>query len=185
MDYFLGYIDVRNPWGASFAVKYPLMSMWIETITSHDDTYYNPSAFPCNITSPIPEEKAVYQMVFIWDQNLPIVFCKSRLWTKMRGTWAVGLNWIASYIHSHEALCKHLLSASYTLWPPYRNVKVIAFGKAVLGMVTALEQILGDHITEGVASIPVGSLETAKKLFPHHMPQENSKIRWYVHSGPV
>ena len=56
-------------------------------------------------------------------------------------------------------------------------MKVIAFGKAVLGMVTALEQILGDHITEGVASIPVGSLEMARKLFPHHMPQENSKIR--------
>jgi len=56
-------------------------------------------------------------------------------------------------------------------------VKVIAFGKAVLGMVTSLGQILGDHITEGVASIPVGSLETARKLFSHHVPQENSKIR--------
>jgi len=62
---------------ASFAVECPLMSMWIET--SHDDTYYIPSAFPCNITSPIPEEKAVYQMVFFWDQNLPNIFCKSRL----------------------------------------------------------------------------------------------------------
>ena len=56
-------------------------------------------------------------------------------------------------------------------------MKVVAFGKAVLGMVTALEQILGEHITKGVASIPVGSLETARKLFPHHIPHEDSKIR--------
>jgi len=74
------------------------MSMWIET--SHDDTYYIPSAFPCNITPPIPEEKAVHQMVFFWNQNLPIVFCKSRLWTKVRGTWAVVKHCVSiCYLH--------------------------------------------------------------------------------------
>jgi glycerate 2-kinase len=38
------------------------------------------------------------------------------------------------------------------------NVKVVAFGKAVLGMVGALESILGGHIVSGVASVPVGSV---------------------------
>ena len=58
-----------------------------------------------------------------------------------------------------------------------RNVKIIGFGKAVLGMVTALEQLLGNHISEGVVSIPVGSLEAARRIYPDHRPQENSKIR--------
>jgi len=34
-------------------------------------------------------------------------------------------------------------------------VKVIAFGKAALGMVACLESLLGEHIVEGVASVPV------------------------------
>ena len=34
------------------------------------------------------------------------------------------------------------------------NVKVVAFGKAVLGMVEALESLLGQHIVAGVASVP-------------------------------
>ena len=37
-------------------------------------------------------------------------------------------------------------------------MKVVAFGKAVLGMVGALESILGGHIVSGVASVPVGSV---------------------------
>lgn len=36
------------------------------------------------------------------------------------------------------------------------NVKVVAFGKAVLGMVEALESLLGQHIVAGVASVPKG-----------------------------
>lgn len=59
-----------------------------------------------------------------------------------------------------------------------RNVKIIGFGKAVLGMVMALERLLGNHISEGVISIPVGSLEAARRVFPYHISQENSKIRW-------
>lgn len=57
------------------------------------------------------------------------------------------------------------------------NVKVVAFGKAVLGMVAALEEILGQHITGGVASIPVGAVETAQKFYPNHLPKPGSKIR--------
>ncbi len=58
-----------------------------------------------------------------------------------------------------------------------RNVKVVAFGKAVLGMVTALERMIGSDITEGVASVPVGAVETAEKFYPHHLPPPHSKIR--------
>ena len=38
------------------------------------------------------------------------------------------------------------------------NVKVVAFGKAVLGMVEAVETLLRDHIVSGVASVPVGGV---------------------------
>ena len=37
------------------------------------------------------------------------------------------------------------------------NVHVVAFGKAVLGMVQAVDNILGSHIVQGVASVPFGS----------------------------
>ena len=42
-------------------------------------------------------------------------------------------------------------------------MKVVAFGKAVLGMVEALESLLGEHIVSGVASVPLGSLEKCSK----------------------
>ena len=49
------------------------------------------------------------------------------------------------------------------------NVKVVAFGKAVLGMVEAVETLLGDHIVGGVASVPVGGVSEYR--------ESNSKIR--------
>ena len=39
----------------------------------------------------------------------------------------------------------------------HKNVHVVAFGKAVLGMVKAVNDILGSHIVTGVASVPYGS----------------------------
>ena len=56
-------------------------------------------------------------------------------------------------------------------------MKVIALGKAVLGMVSAVDDLIGSHITEGVASVPVGSLETARLLFPECVPREGCRIR--------
>ena len=44
---------------------------------------------------------------------------------------------------------------------PIRNVKVIAFGKAVLGMTLSLAGIIKDHIVGGVVSVPVGSMDLA------------------------
>ena len=40
------------------------------------------------------------------------------------------------------------------------NVSVVAFGKAVLGMAKAAEDILGKNITRGIASIPFGLVES-------------------------
>ena len=37
-----------------------------------------------------------------------------------------------------------------------RNVHIAAFGKAVLGMVRAAEDVLGDHVVGGIASVPLG-----------------------------
>ena len=48
-------------------------------------------------------------------------------------------------------------------------MKVVGFGKAVLGMVDALESLLGDHIVTGVASVPVRSVRD---------PDSTRKIRY-------
>ena len=45
-----------------------------------------------------------------------------------------------------------------------KNISVVAFGKAVLGMAKAVEDILGDHINQGVASIPLGLPDAIKVL---------------------
>ncbi len=37
-----------------------------------------------------------------------------------------------------------------------KNVYIAAFGKAVAGMVRAADDILGDNIVKGYASVPVG-----------------------------
>ena len=56
------------------------------------------------------------------------------------------------------------------------NVKVVAFGKAVLGMLVSLETLLGDHITDGIASVPVGAVEAAQRTdLPHSV--SRSRVR--------
>ena len=51
---------------------------------------------------------------------------------------------------------QNILSIKEREYPVDRNVSVVAFGKAVLGMAKAVEDILTGHITRGVASIPLG-----------------------------
>ena len=43
-----------------------------------------------------------------------------------------------------------------------KNVYVAAFGKAVVGMVRALEDLIGDHIVDGVASVRYGIIDALK-----------------------
>ncbi|XP_074644737.1 glycerate kinase-like [Tubulanus polymorphus] len=61
-----------------------------------------------------------------------------------------------------------------------KNVYVVGYGKAVLGMIRATENVLGDHIAKGVASIPVG-LQDAFKLYgkSEFLLKENTKIQIY------
>lgn len=51
--------------------------------------------------------------------------------------------------------CSHVLR---------HNVQVVAFGKAVIGMVRAAEEVIGDHIVGGIASVPYGIQDTLKQL---------------------
>ena len=44
-----------------------------------------------------------------------------------------------------------------------RNVYVAAFGKAVIGMIRAADDILGDHLIKGCANVPVGIQEAFRK----------------------
>uniref|UniRef100_A0A8C5WIH7 Glycerate kinase n=1 Tax=Leptobrachium leishanense TaxID=445787 RepID=A0A8C5WIH7_9ANUR len=44
-----------------------------------------------------------------------------------------------------------------------RNLYVVGFGKAVLGMAAALEQIVGRHLLQGVISVPRGLEESLKQ----------------------
>mgnify|MGYP001242510003 CR=1 FL=1 len=54
---------------------------------------------------------------------------------------------------------------NYTL---NRNVKVVAFGKASVDFSKSIENLIGDHITEGIASVPKGIL--------NHFNYSNEKI---------
>lgn len=45
-----------------------------------------------------------------------------------------------------------------------QNVHIVAFGKAVAGMIRAAEDVLGGHVQGGIASIPMGTQETFKRL---------------------
>ena len=43
------------------------------------------------------------------------------------------------------------------LLPVHRNVYVCAFGKAVMDMVGVVVGVLGEHLVQGIASIPIGT----------------------------
>lgn len=57
---------------------------------------------------------------------------------------------------------QNILSIKEREYAVNKNVFVVAFGKAVLGMTKAVDDILGDQIVRGVASIPVGLPDAIK-----------------------
>ncbi|NXL58644.1 GLCTK kinase, partial [Chordeiles acutipennis] len=48
-------------------------------------------------------------------------------------------------------------------FPVKRNLYLVGFGKAVLGMATAAEEILGDHLVRGIISVPLGIQESLQR----------------------
>ena len=57
---------------------------------------------------------------------------------------------------------------------------VAAFGKAVLGMIRAVEEVVGEHIVRGVASVPHGIRETlSNNDLQHFIPGKDSKVEIY------
>ncbi|MFT7804438.1 glycerate kinase [Arapaima gigas] len=62
-------------------------------------------------------------------------------------------------------------------FPLSRNLHLVGFGKAVLGMAAEAERIVGDHLVQGVISVPHGIQETLRKHGKGHMLlQQNSRI---------
>ncbi|UJR28517.1 hypothetical protein I4U23_009755 [Adineta vaga] len=47
------------------------------------------------------------------------------------------------------------------------NLYIAAFGKAALGMCRAVNELYHEHIIKGIASIPVGTIEQAKRKDVH------------------
>ncbi|NXN94715.1 GLCTK kinase, partial [Rhinopomastus cyanomelas] len=48
-------------------------------------------------------------------------------------------------------------------FPVKRNLYLVGFGKAVLGMAAAAEEILGDHLVRGIISVPLGIQESLQR----------------------
>ncbi|NXY60958.1 GLCTK kinase, partial [Callaeas wilsoni] len=48
-------------------------------------------------------------------------------------------------------------------FPVKRDLYLVGFGKAVLGMAAAAEEILGDHLTRGIISVPLGIQESLQR----------------------
>eukprot|EP00041_Stephanoeca_diplocostata_P004285 m.42386 g.42386 ORF g.42386 m.42386 type:complete len:500 (+) comp15027_c0_seq1:205-1704(+) len=57
-----------------------------------------------------------------------------------------------------------------------KNVYIYAFGKAVLGMVTAVDGLCHDHIVHGVASVPEGMVQTLRNKLPHLVPPDTCLV---------
>lgn len=58
------------------------------------------------------------------------------------------------------------------------NVHIVAFGKAAAGMVRATEDILGDHVVDGIASVPIGVAQSLRDNGRSDLlPSETSKTK--------
>lgn len=61
-----------------------------------------------------------------------------------------------------------------------QNVHIVAFGKAVIGMVRAAEDMLGDHIVDGIASVPWSIQDTMKRLGKWSVPAFKTFSLWIL-----
>ncbi|XP_004068676.1 glycerate kinase [Oryzias latipes] len=57
------------------------------------------------------------------------------------------------------------------------NLHLVGFGKAVLGMAAEVERMMGDHLVDGVISVPHGIQQTMRQHGKSHLlPKENGQI---------
>lgn len=84
---------------------------------------------------------------------------------------------------------KNAISINNREYSVDKNVSVVAFGKAVLGMCKAVEDILKGHIIRGVASIPVGLPDAIKVLtywvVPEKIQKRKEKKRFLFETIPL
>ncbi|KAM9271981.1 glycerate kinase [Cariama cristata] len=63
-------------------------------------------------------------------------------------------------------------------FPVKRDLYLVGFGKAVLGMAAAVEDILGDHLVHGIINVPLGIQESLQRAEMQEMLlKPHSKIR--------
>ncbi|XP_006821653.1 glycerate kinase-like [Saccoglossus kowalevskii] len=91
-----------------------------------------------------------------------------------------GIDAVLPHQMVRNALCVNgnKLYVDNTTYTLNHNVNIVAFGKAVIGMVSAVDSILNDHIVGGVASVPLGitkDLIHANKR--ELLPRKESKIK--------
>jgi glycerate-2-kinase len=59
------------------------------------------------------------------------------------------------------------------------NIRVVGFGKAVLGILRALQDIVGDHIASASVIVPIGAQEAVGANRPEQLPHANAHTRIY------
>ncbi|NXV84590.1 GLCTK kinase, partial [Calonectris borealis] len=63
-------------------------------------------------------------------------------------------------------------------FPVRRDLYLVGFGKAVLGMAAAAEEILGDHLVRGIINVPLGIQESLQRAgMPEMLLKPHSKIQ--------
>lgn len=81
-------------------------------------------------------------------------------------------NLLRSAIHVKE----NILAVNDTQYQLSKNIYLIGFGKAALGMACEAERIFGNHLCSGIISVPKGIQETMKKN-PNMQPKSGSTLK--------
>lgn len=79
--------------------------------------------------------------------------------SQLREIFNAGIKAVLPYnlIKSHIKIVDDRLNIGNEIFTLSSNVYLIGFGKAVMGMAIALEDLLGDRLKKGIVSIPNGS----------------------------
>ena len=97
--------------------------------------------------------------------KMPFYRCEKELKEDIDSLYSTAIESVLplNMVHKSLHVSEGNLIVNNIEYPLNRNVHIIGFGKAVLGMVRAVEEILGDHIVGGIVSVPDGIQETFRK----------------------